>query len=677
MRATEGLRNVKYLCIIAVLALTAQVGAWEADDDPDETAEKKYPVIVIPGIAGSELQTEDYIIWVGVGIVSPGQLALDENGIPVNSAVHAAVDDPIGTTYGAVNFYKTLVNALRSEYGDNNVRFFSYDWRLDATINTKRLETYINKVMEELKAEKINIVAHSMGGLLSANYVALGHQDKIANLITIGTPYLGAPKAVSMFASGKFIEIPIVGAAVEKLLRKISSHLPAIYQLVPPAEVKQRYIGYVDNFDQNNPYNKIVEVDNPQNFMSDNMELIDMDNNLVTQVVKKQFINTAIKFQNDYNYKALLAMDNVHIIVGTDQKSTTNQIIFNHANNRYSYIQDIKFSQGDGTVPEWSADPLPNIKNKYKIKDSHTGLLENKTCLNKVLSILKNSPTGAAEDNDEEVEIRNHQIIRISGPIHVMISFNGEILSSLEDNYNASTSWGSLHIVGENDDVKIIALDLNDEVEIQLIGAESGEMSYRIEYLDETFATEAAYFGGGVFISENTIINTVTDLVRNDDELPFLQIDADGDGATFERFMLQKVVDEQAVKVQNVRNFIWRFYQNCLNRDPENEEIVSLWAQLLLDGQMSGRDFGFCIIASEEFQQRNLSNEEVLEIYYRAFFDRQPDEGGFQGWLKLLEEDDLPRFDATPHPYNNLFDGFAFSPEFIALCWRFGIVPLW
>ncbi len=54
----------------------------------------------------------------------------------------------------------------------------------------------INKILEDTGSEKVNIIAHSMGGL-DARYLIskMGYEDKIASLSTVATPHRGTPLA--------------------------------------------------------------------------------------------------------------------------------------------------------------------------------------------------------------------------------------------------------------------------------------------------------------------------------------------------------------------------------------------------------------------------------------------------------------------------------------------------
>ena len=114
-----------------------------------------------------------------------------------------------------------------------------------------------------------------------------------------------------------------------------------------------------------------------------------------------------------------------------------------------------------------------------------------------------------------------------------------------------------------------------------------------------------------------------------------------------------------------VQDFVARFYQQCLNREPDPAGLAG-WSDALLDRRLTGADVARGFIFSPEFIEKNKSNEEFLTILYKAFFNRNPDPGGFNGWLELLNN-------GTDR--GTILDGFLYSQEFIGLCQRYGITP--
>jgi triacylglycerol lipase len=66
----------------------------------------------------------------------------------------------------------------------------------DYESNAKLLHTTIEKALQETKSEKVNIIAHSKGGLDSRYFIwKYNYGDRVASLTTISTPHHGAELA--------------------------------------------------------------------------------------------------------------------------------------------------------------------------------------------------------------------------------------------------------------------------------------------------------------------------------------------------------------------------------------------------------------------------------------------------------------------------------------------------
>jgi hypothetical protein len=114
-----------------------------------------------------------------------------------------------------------------------------------------------------------------------------------------------------------------------------------------------------------------------------------------------------------------------------------------------------------------------------------------------------------------------------------------------------------------------------------------------------------------------------------------------------------------------VKQFIKRFYELCLNRQPDDAGWNG-WADALENGSRSGSQVAAGFIFSKEFKKLKLSHEQYLMIMYKAFFDRDPDNGGFYQWLQEMN---------SGKSRDDIFHGFVYSKEFSELCDKFGINP--
>jgi hypothetical protein len=118
--------------------------------------------------------------------------------------------------------------------------------------------------------------------------------------------------------------------------------------------------------------------------------------------------------------------------------------------------------------------------------------------------------------------------------------------------------------------------------------------------------------------------------------------------------------DENA---DGIRDFVTRFYQLCLDRNPDQGGLEG-WARDLLSQVRTGADVAEGFIYSPEFAAKNTTNSEYLEILYDAFFDRDADPAGWETWMSELD---------NGRDRGDILDGFIYSQEFAKLCAKYGI----
>ena len=223
---------------------------------------EKNALIIIPGIAGSRLYDQnDYaLVWEptftkgNTDIVTQlrdiRNLGYDENGnsirnigpYKVNGSIVDKVtfaNNPQMEQYGTQDAYTDLVFDLKKKYKDlyDDVVYFPYEWRSSNNDAVAKLDEYIN-----LQGySKVTLVAHSMGGIIASKYIENGNKDKVDKLITIGTPYLGAPKALYVFETGHFLDGIIDDPLTFKQFKEATHTIPSIYELLPNQYYFQNY----------------------------------------------------------------------------------------------------------------------------------------------------------------------------------------------------------------------------------------------------------------------------------------------------------------------------------------------------------------------------------------------------------------------------------------------------
>ena len=128
-------------------------------------------------------------------------------------------------------------------------------------------------------------------------------------------------------------------------------------------------------------------------------------------------------------------------------------------------------------------------------------------------------------------------------------------------------------------------------------------------------------------------------------------------GANGEEVQINDVITQQT------KNFVSRLYTVALGRDAE-EGGLNDWTNRLLTKQENAAQVARGFFFSDEFKNRNYSDEEFVELLYQTMFGRAGDEGGTQYWLTCLEN-------GVSREY--VYHGFAESQEFSELCSNYGL----
>ncbi len=247
-----------------------------------------HPVIVIPGILGSKLSSEELVVWGAFGsgavdVETPDGLRLFAH--PLGDTALAALTDAVqvdgvldqlrlnllGISI-SLNAYVSILNLLgvggykdeslglsgALDYPDDHFTCFqfAYDWRRDNVENARSLHAFILAKTAFVKQKQIErfgvaddevrftIVAHSMGGLVARYYAMYGGEEPPENpeadtvpwagaahidkLIVIGTPNAGSVQAVVEMVDGIQFA-PFLPTFRPALI----GTFPSVYQLLP------------------------------------------------------------------------------------------------------------------------------------------------------------------------------------------------------------------------------------------------------------------------------------------------------------------------------------------------------------------------------------------------------------------------------------------------------------
>ena len=222
-------RRFRQLLIAAFLAGTVPSAAVFAAP-PDR------PVVFVPGILGSRLCQGQDILWGNIFSLNNFgklQISLDRPRPEITSCGLVEKIALLGP-FWAVHQYDDVIATLRKlGYRDGKTLFvFAYDWRLSNFETAKSLQSFIDGTVE-LRSGKFDLVAHSMGGIVSRIYLQqFNGTAKVRKVIYLGTPFAGSMNALATLSNGWGTFANRVAGGLDTIRRTILS-FPAFYELFP------------------------------------------------------------------------------------------------------------------------------------------------------------------------------------------------------------------------------------------------------------------------------------------------------------------------------------------------------------------------------------------------------------------------------------------------------------
>jgi len=448
------------------------------------------PVIIVPGILGTTLfNGQGEFIWPDLlrMVVSNNdnflseELLLSEHGDslkPVNTGGVVKFIE-IGFSRFELDTFKSLEVALEGNgyMDDSNLFYLPYDWRLDLATSKERLKQKIDTVKIQTGSDKVDIVAHSMGGLLVKSYISDYGSDSVDKLIFVGTPHLGAPKAGKVLLAGDRFGIPWLE---EDRMRDLALNSPALYELLPDSQYFENFQGYIKKFSF---------LENPSLLNSEQTKEF-----LATENGKNSLlIDTAETFKNsirDVDYGEI----SVYNIAGCriDTQAAYSLGVFGN-------IGHIGRTTGDGTVPLISADFVNTAPGrKFYVRNvDHSELPSSLGTKELITSILKNEPVTLPENISYSNSFCNYKgkTLTWRSPVEVHIyDVFGNHTGPIENN---AIEYG---IPGVGYDVidgeKFIFLSTGDGqvYDIQAIGEASGTFDLLVSKTDNGIEGETYVF---------------------------------------------------------------------------------------------------------------------------------------------------------------------------------------
>jgi len=510
------------------------------------TPTPKTPLILIPGIGGSELKTTGMKVWaennghggtfnylypkdetVWVNESKMGEFGEDDYYDVLkmqNDGVTSMANVGINGNLVARAYQGTIDFFVSNGYTLNKDFFvFPYDWRKDISGTKDFLDQEIVQIKTQTGSAKVDIIAHSMGGLVARNYIADSLKAKnVRKLFTLGTPHLGSVDSLKNLRYGTCLTpLPVsLGllclGLIDMETKDIVQNMVSIFQLVP----SQSYFSFYSGEDNQHPY--------PYKIASEALSYAQIKNLLASLNFNTSLFNPSEVFHTLDNSLSNANGVDVIVIAGSGQP-TLGQII--ETNNH----KDILNINGDGTVPLFSASLVDSDKNKsllgnakvFYTNQKHGDLITFGSALNLVKNIL--------EDNDRLPDGASTQahslpliwwIFSVHSPVNMNIydsSGNHTGLTS-DGDIEANISGSSYDALG---DAKFILAPDDGIYTIKFVATDQGSFDFKIKkYEKNTLSREILYKD----IPLTKLTKGETQFDTSSGQSPVIHLDKDGNG---------------------------------------------------------------------------------------------------------------------------------------------------
>jgi len=537
-----------------------------APDSPHVIRVAHTPVILIHGIMGAEIvgpilqvggSVLEWKIWPAAAVraADPYSLMLTPEGLdPVGSQLHVGdilsyvLDPQVGVLPHVFPVYGKLIDHLvdRGYVKDTDLFAFAYDWRKNLTETARDLGTRIQEVVAETGGRKVNIVAHSMGGVVARQYLNTTPNAPVQKLILLGVPSHGSPDAFQ--ALHPELGLPI-GLQPGNVMQEIASTCPATFELLPTARffelydhIFEDYRGYAAGSSKWTTPGPIIGETGEATWTATYVT----NPNSSLQGVNHALLMQALSFHDTLG-SSLGFAGQTFIIAGSGR--ATNLVFVRRQAHPITaagltmhedFTWTARPTNGDGRVPLLSVTQLESDGpvSVFHTKADHTGMLNNGDVQTLLASILSGTPIAegdVAKEDSLSDGCRENQanpryrtaVVTIKSPVELHIYDEaGEHIGPTAEGYIEKTADADYFYLGEN---TVAYLPVDGKYSLELVGLSAGVFGIDFTVYDEISGEDAnAYSLDDLPTAEGA--RAWVGYEPNASAAPVLHLDLDGDG---------------------------------------------------------------------------------------------------------------------------------------------------
>jgi pimeloyl-ACP methyl ester carboxylesterase len=389
------------------------------------------------------------------------------------------------------NTYDNLWEALKLAGYEEGVNLFAlpYDWNNSSVDTARELKNKIDEVKNICECDKIDLVAHSMGGLVARAYIQDDdYQSDVDQLIFLATPHLGSPKAYLMWEGGES-GLDFQDWLTERFFALLadSSGFDSIFHLI-----------------RENPIHSIGELLPIYDYLkrkdSDgNWQLVDYGDGYPRNLFLEEL-------NSDEGLARLEGIDITNIVADAGENSTVNSLrvidkdfddeVWSHGypEGYYSLFGDhgIEYGDGDQTVASNSNAGFLGLED-IVIESSHNQVVTD------AQKIVIRELTG--EEPMEEVRkniFSKFLMIRIFSPADfVVVDPNGQLVGRDFSGSGVINEIEDSFYTGFDSDIELALIPnpIDGEYQVQLMGTGEGEYKLSASYITSDMVVDSDFLG--------------------------------------------------------------------------------------------------------------------------------------------------------------------------------------
>jgi len=529
------LRSIDTLAVLDVSdrANPQEVGRISDGEIGGPPAPTRNPVLIVPGVLGTEIWKGSQELWMDWArnvfsddqFMDPLQFMVDltpaDHNLNLGDVLRKDTVSIVGLGVKVYDYTASLLEGFENQgyVLDTDLFLFPYDWRFGiAQNNIDALSQRIAGILAFTNAEKVDVIAHSTGGLLVKKYVMDNPLDHhISRAVFIGVPNTGAPKAIKALLVGDHFGNQFLSLLE---MKKLAKNFPVVYDLSPSRQYYDRkgsYVSILENPLFGGDTTTDLTFDETRNFLLN-------DHNMNSQAITNAENLHSTSF-DDYD----LRTDGVDLysVIGC-KAGTIGKVIERRSDTVFGTITDyiIGYTPGDGTVPLESATNLPVDSNNkyYALEGSHATMMTQQGTRQQIVNIIAGSSLSAPGITQDISECElNGKAISVFSPVSLDIVDQDGNHSGLDDEGNIFNDIPSASFeVLEDHKFAYLPTDEGQNYTINLKGTGSGTFTLQTSDINNNGVSNTHTFSD---------VPVTTDLKGSlDPTNTILSIDSNGDG---------------------------------------------------------------------------------------------------------------------------------------------------